>query len=339
MHPTRRTFLSALPLLAAPSLLRAATPENDARDRQVLLDAARQLDQMRSLIIARNGDILIAESLRGPDIDRPVNVKSVSKTIVASLVGIAIDKGVLESPAQTLEKTAPDLIPSDADPRVADLTLADLLTMQAGLERTSGRNYGGWVQSPDWVANALSRPFVATPGQRMLYSTGSYHVLGAALAVAAGQSLHQLAQSWLGSPLGIDIPPWTRDPQGRFMGGNNMHLAPLAMLRFAETWRLGGRFDDQSIVSSSWIDASWRPHTHSPFSGDDYGYGWFLTRLAGHRAVYARGYGGQMIYILPDQRLSIAITSDPNRPARSHGYIARLEQLIIDHLLQEPADI
>jgi len=328
MQPRRRALLAAMPLLAAPAIRRAA-----GADRPTLQAALGELDQLHCLMVARDGEIIVAETRRGAGPDRPVNVKSVSKTIIASLVGIAIDRRILDSTAQTLAEIAPSMIPDGADARVGRLTVADLLTMQAGLERTSGPNYGAWVQSADWVADALERPFVAEPGARMLYSTGSYHILGAALADAAGGSLHQLANAWLGAPLGIEFPPWTRDPQGRFMGGNNMQLSPGAMLRFAETWRRGGRFDGQSVISPAWIEASWQPRTHSPFSGDDYGYGWFLTRLAGHRAAYARGYGGQMIYVLPDHGLSIAITSDPDRPARSHGYIARLRRLITEQLL------
>jgi CubicO group peptidase (beta-lactamase class C family) len=137
---------------------------------------AARLDQLHGLIIGLNGEVAVGEAFRGPKLDRSVNVKSVSKTIVASLAGAALDRGVLRSVDQPLADLMPDLIPADADPRVRRITVSQLLTMQAGLERTSGPNYGRWVGSPNWIAFALSRPLVAEPGEGMLYSTGSQRV-------------------------------------------------------------------------------------------------------------------------------------------------------------------
>ena len=131
----------------------------------------------------------LGEAIRGPSLERPVNVKSVSKTIVATLAGAALDRGLLESVDQPLADLLADMVPEDADPRVRRITVGHLLTMQAGLERTSGPNYGRWVESSSWVGFALSRPFVTEPGAGMLYSTGSYHLLGVMLARATGRSL------------------------------------------------------------------------------------------------------------------------------------------------------
>ena len=327
----RRT---ALGLLAAAPL---APARADADLAHEAIDRARRraagFDRLHALVIAEGGDIRLADAFRGPGIDVPVNVKSVSKTIVATLTGIALDRGVLDGVDQKVAPLLGELVPAGADPRVHAITVAHLLTMQAGLERTSGANYGGWVQSGNWVADQLARPFVAEPGARMLYSTGSYHLLAVALARAAGRDLLTLARDWLGAPLDTAIPPWTRDPQGHFMGGNNMALSPMGLVRFAEMWRRSGRFDGARVVSEGWVDAAWTPRTRSPWSGDRYGYGWFLTRLAGERAAYARGYGGQMVYVVPSRALSVVVTSDPTRPARSHGYVGELHGLVARDLL------
>jgi len=285
-------------------------------------------DQMHCLLVAHRGETVVEEVFRGPPEDRPVNVKSVSKTIVAALLGAAIDRGEVPGVGATLGEVAPRLVPAGADPRVAALTLEDLVTMRAGLERTSGANYGGWVSSRNWVADALSRPFVAEPGGRMLYSTGSFHVLGAALAEATGQSLLAQARARLGEPLGIAIPPWTRDPQGRYMGGNEMALSPRAMLRFGEMVRLRGEIDGTRVLSAGWLRASFVPRTRSPWSGLGYGYGWFIGRAAGGPLAIARGYGGQVIAVAPAAEMTVAITSDPTRPARSGGYFGDLMALV-----------
>jgi len=323
---TRRTFSLGLPALAAARAV--AAPDPFAR----ALDLARGYDQLHCLTVAHRGETVVEEVLRGPPAGAAVNVKSVSKTIVASLLGAAIDRAEVAGVGARLGDVAPRLIPRGADPRVGDLTLEDLVTLRAGLERTSGANYGGWVSSSNWVANALSRPFVAEPGGQMLYSTGSTHVLGAALTEATGESLLAQARDRLGAPLGIEIPAWTRDPQGYYLGGNQMALSPRAMLRFGEMWRTGGRFGETRVLSGEWVAASLVPRTRSRWSGLGYGYGWFLgsagSGAGGGPLALARGYGGQVIAVAPAAEMTVAITSDPDRPARSQGYFGDLMSLV-----------
>ena len=296
-------------------------------------DAARSLDQCHALVIRQSGQAVLTEVFRGPGLSRAVPIKSVSKTIVAALTGAALDRGELPSVDATLGEIAPSLIPASADPKAAQITVANLVTMQAGLERTSGANYGGWVSSSNWVANALGRPFVAEPGARMLYSTGSFHILGAVLAEVSGQSLLSLARSRLGQPLGIEIPAWTRDPQGRYLGGNEMALTLEGMVRFGEMYRLSGQFGGAQVLSADWVAQSFERRTQSFFSGLDYGYGWFLGEAAGVRYALARGYGGQIICVAPSVEMTLALTSDPTRPARSGGYFGDLQRLIERQIL------
>lgn len=320
--PRRAVLAGAAALLSA--RVAPAAPDRFA----AMADRARGMDQLHALVIAQDGETVFAEAFRGPAPDRPVNVKSVSKTIVAAVTGAALDRGVVAALDAPLGEVAPELIPKGADPRVATITLENLVTMTAGLGRTSGANYGAWVESPNWVAHALTRPFEAEPGGRMLYSTGSFHVLGAALAEASGQSLLAMTRDWIGDPLGIEVPGWTRDPQGFYLGGNEMALSPLALLAFGEMARQDGRAGDRQVLSAGWMRASLTPRTRSPFSGLAYGYGWFLGRADGTRIALARGYGGQIVAIAPDRGVSIVITSDPTRPARSEGYFGDLMALI-----------
>lgn len=283
--------------------------------------------------MSRRGETALAEAFRGPSVGTAVNVKSVSKSVVAALVGCALERGVLESIDVTLGEAAPRLVPEGTDPRVAGLTLENLLTMRAGLQRMSGPNYGEWAASDDWVRHALTRPFVAEPGGRMLYSTAGWHVLGAVLSSLTGESLLTLARRWLGEPLGIALAPWTRDPQGRYLGGNEMSMSPLGMVRFGELYRLGGRWDGARVLADGWARDSFVPRTVSPWSNDGYGYGWFLRDMGGTLAAYARGYGGQLIHVVPDAGLVVAITSDTSRPARGDGYVDRLHGLVERHLV------
>lgn len=316
MH--RRTFLTTTAAaFCAPFLARAQTDD--------LRSAIDALPQLHSIQVSKGDETVIAEAPRGPGLDRLANIKSCSKSIVALLLGAAIDRGEVASVQAPLSEVAPNILPSNATPGAADITLEDLVTLRAGLERTSGQNYGAWVNSRNWLADALSRPMVAEPGGQMLYSTGSTHILGAALAEATGQSLLAQARERLGRPLSIEIPPWTRDPQGYYMGGNEMALRPAAMLKIAKLMRDDGQFEGEQVIPQSWVAASTIPYARSPWSGLSYGYGWFLSP-SGY--TLARGYGGQVIASHKARNLAVAITSDPNQPARSGGYFGDLMRLL-----------
>ena len=86
--------------------------------------------------------------------DSPTNIKSASKSIMSALAGIAVDKGYLQGPNQPIAPLLESDLPAGPDPRLSRVTLGNLLSMQAGLERQSGANYGRWVSSGNWVRSA-----------------------------------------------------------------------------------------------------------------------------------------------------------------------------------------
>src|SRR5687767_11379043 len=146
------------------------------------VEAASELPRLHSLIVSQRGTIILERYFNGRRATSHSNIKSVSKSVIAALVGIAADRKLL-SLDQPIVKYFPDL----PEPKRA-ITVEDLLTMRSGLESTSSRNYGAWVQSSNWVRHALAKPLVAAPGTQMIYSTGNSHLLSAILAKAAGKS-------------------------------------------------------------------------------------------------------------------------------------------------------
>ena len=56
--------------------------------------------------------------------------------------------------------------------------------MRSGLESTSSRNYGAWVQSRNWVRYRAAPAADRRPGTAMDYSTGNTHLLSAILTKA-----------------------------------------------------------------------------------------------------------------------------------------------------------
>jgi len=342
-NPKRRDFLNAavVTAVATPySLPTAAANKLQAQLNTVDADAltrfsveANGIERLRSAVVSSAGEVVFSKAFRGPEPDQAVNVKSVSKSLVSTLVGASVQNGIIESVQQTLGDLVPDMVPKGSDPRVANLTLEDLLTMRAGLERVSGPAYGRWVNSDNWVQYVLTRPFIAEPGARMLYSTGDTHVLGAVLTSLTGESLHSLANRWLGKPLGFNFDPWTRDPQGYFLGGNQMSVSPENLIKVGELYVTEGLYQGNRILPAQWIEQAFTARTRSPFSGDGYGYGWFKRDFGGVTSAYARGYGGQVMHVIPERKLVVAIMSDTTQRARSNGYMKVLHDLIERHLL------
>ncbi|MFS0736008.1 serine hydrolase [Sphingomonas sp. 1P06PA] len=304
---------------------------------QAVVTTASRLPRIRSLLVLRDGQTLAARVFNGgPPLNRPVNIKSASKSVISALIGIAIQRGAIRGVDQPIVSLLRQDAPADPDPRLGRVTIGNLLSMQAGLQRTSGEYYGAWVSSSNWVRYALSRPFAAEPGTEMLYSTGSTHLLSAALTRATGRSTLANARDWLGQPLGIAIPSWPADPQGIYFGGNEMRLSPEALARFGELYRLDGIIDGRRVLPAGWVAQSWTPRTTSPWSGQRYGYGWFLSEAGGHPIRYAWGYGGQMVYVIPDLALTVVMTSDAGG-ARDGDHIDALHRLLTEGIIPAAA--
>ena len=299
-------------------------------DEASIVEAAGSLDRLHSLVVAVEGEPVLTEVYGGPGLREQANIKSLSNTVLSAVVGVAIDRGVFEGTEQPITELLS--VPEQASPRLGEVTVGHLLAMQAGLQRTSGSYYGAWVSSDNWVEYALTRPFVDDPGGRMLYSTGSYHILSAALAEQTGRSTHALTQAWLGNPLNIRVPSWPTDPQGIHFGGNDMRLSPMALLQIGELYRNGGLHNGERVLSQAWIETSWQARGTSQFNDDRYGYGWFQTTLAGNTAYYGRGYGGQMLYVVPELALTVVMTADPSPPA-SPSFMQHQHRLMAEHII------
>lgn len=320
----RRTLLLAAPALLvlprhAPAQPASAQPAPSPFTPA--LDSASALAPLRTVHIAHDNRLAAARAYNGASLTAPANIKSASKSVMSALVGIAFDKGVLDGPNQPVAPLLTGDLPADPDPRLARVTIGNLLSMQAGLARTSGPNYGRWIASRNWVRAALAQPFEEEPGGPMLYSTGSTHLLSAILTRRTGRPTLALARDWLGPVEGFAIASWERDPQGVYFGGNQMAMRPSSLLAFGELYRRGGvTADGTRVIPQAWIEESWKVRTQSRFTGDGYGYGWFRRSLGGADVAYAWGYGGQMLYIVPERGLTIAMTSAADSPAGRTGH-------------------
>lgn len=299
-----------------------------------LREDAEQMPRMHSVVALHQGQIIVDEHIRGPGTAEPANIKSLSKSVLSLLVGIAIDKGHIPGVDAKAVDLLGDYLPADYAAELNEVSVGNLLSMQAGLKSTSRGDYGNWVNSDNWTRYALTRPMVDEPGGRMIYSTGNSHILAAILTAQTGRSLLQLSQEWIGQPLNIRIPPWLQSPEGVYFGGNEMYLSARALVWIGEVYRNQGVVDGERIVSEEWIEQSLQPRTRSVYTDDPYGYGWFLYSFGDVQAYYGRGYGGQVLYVIPELELSIAVISDPTPPSQG-SYLQTIHQFVEEHVLPQ----
>jgi len=333
---TRRHTLLALPALLAtrPGLAqdtRQLPVPQPPTSVDAVLTGAGELEPLKVVMVSREGRIVAQRAFNGHSIDASTNIKSASKSIISCLVGIAIDRKLLEGTEQKIAPILQSELPRNPDPRIHEITIGNLLSMQAGLARMSGPNYGRWVSSRDWVRFALSEPFDGEPGGAMLYSTASTHLLSAILTRVSRKPTLTLAREWLAPLDGFRIGSWERDPQGIYLGGNQMAMTARSLLAFGELYRNGGKAPNGTqVVSQSWIEQSWTPRTNSRFSGDGYGYGWFLRSIGGEDVKFGWGYGGQMVYVVPSLALTVVMTSSDSGPSARSGYRDDLHDLLAE---------
>ncbi|HEX4914791.1 MAG TPA: serine hydrolase, partial [Vicinamibacterales bacterium] len=163
--------------------------------------------------MSHKGSLILERYYNGARASQLANIKSASKSVIAALVGIAIAKGHIKRVDQPIADYFPELT-KDPERKKREITIEDLVTMRSGLESTSGRQYGSWVRSKNWVRYALAQPLEDEPGTRVEYSTGTSHLLSAILTKATKKSTWQFAQEELAKPLGFTLARWPQDPQG-----------------------------------------------------------------------------------------------------------------------------
>lgn len=289
---------------------RRSTPEEQGMDSAQLLRALQHADEaqinMRSLTVVRNGFIVLDAYAQPFTADRRYPVYSVTKSVTALLVGIALHDGSLKGLSQPVLSFFPERPIANRTPDKQAITIANLLTMQPGLDCADSK-VGATVQdSQDWVKSILDLPMAEAPGKTFAYCTRGPHLLSAILAKATGMSTEAYAQARLFDPLGIhpDDRAWDADPQGITIGGYGLALRTYDMAKLGLLMLAGGEWDDQQVVPADWIATATRAHIHVK-PGQDYGYLFWV-----YPSDYAaEGLGDQRIIVVPDKNLVVVITA------------------------------
>mgnify|MGYP001191754885 CR=1 FL=1 len=270
-----------------------------------------------SLLVVRGGYLLHEDYRNGAAPDDLHNVKSVTKSVLSALVGIALDTGDLASIHEPIGAFFAGHFASIADRAKRAITLEDLLTMRSGLEWNEWA--GTTIQmtaSPDWVRFVLERPLAHPPGERFSYSTGDTQLIAAALQQATGMTLLEYADLYLFGPLGITARRWAADPQGVTVGGSELALRARDLAKLGLLYLSLGGGNGAEIVPADWVRASTEPRiTVVPQDASErppvcYGYLWWLRPQQRLGSFMAVGHGGQFVYVLPDLDLCVVMTAD-----------------------------
>jgi CubicO group peptidase (beta-lactamase class C family) len=254
------TFIIGLSLSAAYAVQPADTTTPPAPGFAAAISRAETMPRLYSLLVSWRGSLVLERYFNGSGPEDVISVKSVSKSIISALVGIAIEQGHISGVDQAIGEYFGGRLQDAGDMPKRLITIENLLTMQGGLETTSNRNYGAWVLSPDWVGFVLQQPLQTQPGTVMQYSTGNTHLLSAILTRATGKSTLEYAREVLGAPLGFRLAAWPRDPQGIYFGGNDMEMTARQMLAFGELYLNRGRANGKQVVPAAWIEKSLQRH-------------------------------------------------------------------------------
>ncbi|MGD2068619.1 MAG: serine hydrolase, partial [Gemmatimonadota bacterium] len=228
-------------------------------------DEAGSIERLRSLLVVRNGKLAYERYWGGWTADTLADVRSVTKSVVSVLTGIALEDGdiaSLDEPITTFLRS-PDY---PVRPEHAAITVRHLLTMTAGFdwEEDDTNIYADWIRSDDQVAFLLGRELEHTPGSTFVYNSATTHLLGVVLEEATGMDLEDYADLELFGPMGVERRVWEPVTRGQVNGGAGLDLTPRDMARFGQLLLQDGWSGARSLVPRPWIAEATR--RHAPWS-------------------------------------------------------------------------
>jgi CubicO group peptidase (beta-lactamase class C family) len=301
-----RLLCNARPL----RLFKTAPVRPEVKLESALNSALRDVPARRhiqSILVRFRGELVVERYFRDRRPKDRSNLHSVTKSFVASLVGIAASEGKLE-----LSTSIPELLDVVLEQPKRAITVEHLLTMTSGLDAETPYDIDEIAdRGESWIKGPLAAPLRVEPGSAFVYNNGAVHVLGAVLARATGSSLRRYAADRLFSPLGIEDFRWPGDPEGHPLAYGHLELRPRDAMRLGELYLQRGRFEGRQILDPAFVDDATTPHsTGGPPEGTSYGYLWWITQDAGFDSYFAGGYAGQYVTVVPELELVVVTTGD-----------------------------
>ncbi len=285
-------------------LPRSAPEKQGVRSEDILafLDEVERAGlELHSFMLMRHGHV-IAEAWWWPySADRVHMTHSLTKSVTAAAVGIAIEEGRFGLDDKVVD-FFPDYVPEDASDNLRAMTVRDLLTMRTGHDRETSGSVWRPIRT-SWIAEFFKIPVVYPPGTHFQYTSAASYMLSAIITRTTGQSMADYLRPRLFTPLGIDRWAWDTSPGGISPGGNGLSWNTSASLKFAALHAQLGMWQGRRVLSESWVRAA----TSRQADGDEdgpYGYHWWMGPGSSY---YALGLFTQMAVVFPDHDAALAL--------------------------------
>jgi CubicO group peptidase (beta-lactamase class C family) len=262
-------------------------------------------NDMDSLLVTRHGRIVLEATYAPFRAGLKHRVNSVTKSVISSLIAIALRDGRLDNTDRRVVDFFADRTIANLDERKKSITIRHLLDMTSGLAWQEGLD--GWPESliamersADWQQFVLDRPMAEAPGTVFYYDSGNSQLLSAILSKVTGKSALDYARETLFGPLGIEDVLWRGDPHGVSGGGAGLYLHPRDMAKLGYLYLRGGVWDGRQILPPSWIEGVRQANVdmHENWA-QDLRYGsqfWVMPKQDAYLAV---GYHRQLIIVMP----------------------------------------
>jgi len=273
------------------------------------LDELEGVDGARSVVVVHR-DRVVAEDYWWGSSATLHHVRSVTKSMTSTLIGIAIDRGFIDS----IDARMVDYLPASLRPSAGakdDILVRHLLTHTSGLRWQENAEFSAWADSTNPIRFILNRALVDTPGADFNYSTPATHVLSAVLEEATGIGVEVFADAYLFAPLGISDRRWERDPQGYPFGGHGVELRTEDMAKLGVLFLNHGRWESEQVVPADWVRQATAAHisgnsSWGPVDRVSYGLLWWLASTIDINFYMALGWGGQFVVCVPALDLVVA---------------------------------
>ncbi len=305
-----------------------AAPNNI--DEHLLFEAVEKAEAdggILSLIVYRNSDIIVESYFGKGGADSLHKTKSVTKSVTSILTGMAIDQGLINSVDETVGDYLYEYL-SPEDSILSGITIRELLTMTGGFDWNELTDpewiyWNNWIRSDDHFLHALHIPIIHEPGTQFTYCTTGCQILSGIFTKATSLTLKDFAEEFLFKPLGIvGDRPWDADHQGYNYGGVTLELKARDMLKFGQLYLNEGYYNEQQVISESWVAASTSAQVenhNSMYFSNHYGFYWWIGEQQGNHYYFANGYGGQFICVFPELELLVIAQSELNNDYHEPG--------------------
>lgn len=314
-----------------------------------------EFDNLHAVIVARGGKLVLeryyeGEDRRtrgpalgivkfGPEVKH--DLRSVTKSIVGLLYGVALADGKVPGLDQSLVGEFPAYEDLAADPKRGRMTVRHALSMTLGTEWDEALPYSDPRNSEtamdlaaDRYRYVLERPMVAEPGTLWNYNGGATAVLGKLISRGTERPLLDYARETLFEPLGITDVEWVTDPGGEPFAASGLRMRPLDLAKIGQLILDRGTWGGAQLLPSEWLDQSFTPRIQTSHRRD-YGYQWWLGKLRrnGQPWIGAYGNGGQRLFIVPSLELVVVITAgNYNKPDQWKLPVAVMSQVVLPAL-------